>query len=75
MQQSQPRESEPVNLAFPCRRVRKHPLERDVLGGLDLLDDDAADGDIAVSLAGFEKVLVPASFVPDRNALPRCETL
>lgn len=74
VQKCQPRKAEPVNLAFSRRRVREHMLERDVLGGLDLLDDDTADGDIAVLFASLKEIFIASSLVPDRNAPPIRET-
>ena len=73
MQKCQPRKAEPVNLTFPRRRVCEHALKRDVLGRFDLLDDDAADGDIAVLFAGVKEVPVASPLVPDRNTFPICE--
>lgn len=62
-----------MNFTLSRRRVCEHALKRDVLGRLDLLDDDAADGDIAVLLAGVKEVLVASPLVPDRNTFPVCE--
>lgn len=62
-----------MNLALSRRRVCEHALKRDVLRRLDLLDDDAADGDIAVLLTSVKEVLVTSPLVPDRNTFPVCE--
>lgn len=62
-----------MNFTFSRRRACEHVLKRDVLGRLDLLDDDSADGDIAVLLAGVKEILVASPFVPDRNTFPVCE--
>lgn len=62
-----------MNLTLSRRRVCEHALKRDVLGRLDLLDDDAANGDITVLLAGVKEVLVASPLVPDRNTFSVCE--
>lgn len=62
-----------MNFTFSHRRVCEHALKRDVLGRLDLLDNDTADGDVVVLLAGVKEIFVTSPFVPDRNAFPVCE--
>lgn len=62
-----------MNLTLSRRRVCEHALKRDVLGRLDLLDDDAANGDITVLLTGVKEVLVASPLVPDRNTFSVCE--
>lgn len=62
-----------MNLTLSRRRVCEHALKRDVLGRLDLLDNDTADGDVVVLLAGVKEILVASPFVPDRNTFSVCE--